>query len=1040
MNDPETWVPLWVKSNFTFLTGASHPHELAERAASLGLPALALTDQDSLAGVVQAHVALRAWTAGATPAAGAQVTLTGGQAAVLLPQSRRGYADLSTLITAGRLASPKGESRVTVEQLCSLGSELIFLWVAPYLRTENGELHDESFQLLPPACADAFRGRIYLGVARHGREGEKQIERLIASESVRYGIPQVAAPEVIYHDPARRRLQDVLTCIRNGIPIDSAGTRLRPNALHGLSDLRTIAQFYADRPDLLARTVEIARRCTFSLDEISYRYPRLPGSGRKSDSAFLREKTFQGARLRYPEGIPDAVSLQIERELETIADLKYDGYFLTMWEIVRFCREHGILCQGRGSAANSVVCYCLGVTAIDPVRMDLLFERFLSRERAEPPDIDLDIEHNRREEVIQHVYTRYGRDHAAMVCNVVRYRRRSAVRDVGKVFGIQLSTLDRITKILSRRGSGIPEAVAEAGLDSESPTTSLFTELAGEIREFPRHLSIHPGGFLLGAEPVSHIVPVENATMPGRTVIQWDKYAVEDMNLFKVDLLGLGALTHLDYAFRLLHDHRGVQLSMASIPADCRRTFAMMQRGETVGVFQVESRAQMAMLPRLKPESFYDLVIEISIIRPGPISGGMVHPFLRRREGSEEITYPHPSLEPVLKRTLGIPLFQEQVMKLAVVAADYSPGEADQLRRDMAAWHWGGRMEQHRTRLIERMVAKGIEREFAEQVFEQIRGFGEYGFPESHAASFALIAYSTAWLREHYPAEFTCSLLNAWPMGFYSPATIVGEARRRGLEIRPVDILESEWECTLEAAPGAFGDYAIRMGLRFVAQLGRTEWEKIESVRKKGGFPDSDIEVFMKELDLREDALRSLAQAGAFRSFGTQRRPALWKALGFRERREKSAIEDEDDTVFASLRSFESVVWDYRSLGHSTSAHPIESFRPFLRAEGFPSAEEVKALRHNSMIRYVGMVICRQRPDTAAGTVFLTLEDETGFVNLIVWPDRFERLRTVLLTGSFLGVSGKLQVEQTVIHIVVESAWHPDLASNAAGLPSRDFH
>jgi error-prone DNA polymerase len=604
--------------------------------------------------------------------------------------------------------------------------------------------------------------------------------------------------EVLYHTPSRRRLQDVLACVRHGVTLAAAGRRIRPNAEHDLKSPAAFHALFADDPAAIERTREVAARCAFRLDQIVYRYPseRLPEG--KTTAEWLAELTFAGARERYGGAIPDAVAAQLDKELRLIEELDYCGYFLTMWEIVRFCREREILCQGRGSAANSAVCYCLGITAIDPVRMGLLFERFLSRERAEPPDIDLDIMHERREEVIQHVYEKYGRDHAAMVANVIRYRARSAVRDVGKALGLPETALARLTKLLSRSSEIAPAALAQAGLDPEAPAHRHLRELATELCDFPRHLSIHPGGFLLGHEPVIDLVPVENATMPGRTVIQWDKTDIEALGLFKVDLLGLGALSHLDRCLRLIAKHRGVAYSMATLPPDDPATFAMICRADTVGVFQIESRAQMAMLPRLRPQKFYDLAIEVSIIRPGPITGGMVHPYLRRRRKEEPVTYPHPSLIPVLQKTLGVPLFQEQVIRVAMVAADYTPGEADQLRRDMAAWRRSGRIEQHRERLVSRMVAKGIAPEFAERVFQQIRGFGEYGFPESHAASFALISYATAWLKCHYPAEFICALLNAQPMGFYAPSTIVEDARRHKVEVRPVDVRTSGWDCTLE--------------------------------------------------------------------------------------------------------------------------------------------------------------------------------------------------------------------------------------------------
>lgn len=610
---------------------------------------------------------------------------------------------------------------------------------------------------------DAFGDRLYALLVRHRRASEVRLEARLRQRATRAGLPCVAANEVLYHAPARRPLQDVLTCIRHKVTLATAGRCTKPNAEHALLAPPAFAALFADDPAAVARTREVAARCPFSLTELRYRYPaaRLPDG--TSSAQWLRHLTVVGAQNRYRGEIPPAVRQQLDKELALIEELDYCGYFLTMWEIVEFCRTRGILCQGRGSAANSAVCFCLGITAIDPVRMGLLFERFLSRERAEPPDIDLDIAHERREEVIQYVSEHYGRSHAAMVANVVRYRPRSAVRDVGKVLGLPESTLYRLARLLPHMGVVTAEALQQVDLDPRVPCHAHLLRLANELLDCPRHLSIHPGGFLLGHEPVCELVPIKNATMPDRTVIQGDKEDVEVLGLFKIDLLGLGALTQLDLCLRLLKEQRGVSLSLATIPPDDPATFAMITRGDTVGVFQIESRAQMAMLPHLKPKTFYDLVVEVSLVRPGPITGGMVHPYLRRRCGEEAVVYPHPCLVPVLEKTLGVPLFQEQVMRLAVVAADYTPGEADQLRRDMAAWRRSGSIEQHRERLIARMTAKGIAREFAEQVFQQIRGFGEYGFPESHAASFALLSYAAAYLKCHYPVEFTCALLNAQP-------------------------------------------------------------------------------------------------------------------------------------------------------------------------------------------------------------------------------------------------------------------------------------
>ena len=694
--------------------------------------------------------------------------------------------------------------------------------------------------------------------------------------------------------------------------------------------------------------------------------------------------------------------------------------------------------------------------------MNLLFERFISKERAEPPDIDLDIEHERREEVIQHVYKKYGRHHAAMVAVVVRYRPKSAVRDVGKVLGLPEPRLDRLARLLSHSHGICEENLVRAGLSLHTRAHKHLLGLSREILDFPRHLSIHPGGFLLGHEPVSHIVPIENGTMPERTVIQWDKDDVEALGLFKVDLLGLGALTHLHRCFDLLKTYRGIAMTMATIPGEDPQTFDMICRGETVGVFQIESRAQMAMLPRLKPRCFYDLVIEVSIVRPGPITGGMVHPYLRRRRGEETVIYPHPSLEPVLKKTLGVPLFQEQVMKLAVVAADYTPGEADQLRRDMAAWRRRGRIERHRERLISRMAKNGIAKTFAERVFEQIRGFGEYGFPESHAASFALISYATAWMRCHYPAEFICGLLNAQPMGFYTPATIVEDARRMGLQIKPADVMRSQWDCTLEPLSRACQKksekrrqhnmlpqrkdkkappfrFAVRMGLRFVKGLGQSDVKKMITARR--AYPFNSLAAFVRRTDLDAGALKGLAKAGAFAAFGLSRRQALWNVGGLvKDREDALQIPRKARTIlFQPLGPSEIIKWDYKASAHSTNGHPLEPIRARLRAMGLPSARRLSTLRDGQAVRYVGMVICRQRPGTAAGVVFMTLEDETGFANLVLWKDVFKKHAIIAKTVSFLGVTGRLQNQSGVTHLIAQHLWVPKFNPDPPSTGSRNF-
>jgi error-prone DNA polymerase len=885
----------------------------------------------------------------------------------------------------------------------------------------------------------AFADRLYAMVARHARDTEVPEEARVRARAAALDLPVAAAVEVLYHAPARRALQDVLTCIRHTVTLQTAGRRLKPNGEHALRTPASFAALFEDDPAGVARTREIAARCRFSLADLRYRYPAEPHPGGMTSTAWLRELTARGARTRFGGAVPPAVTAQIDRELDLIERLEYGGYFLTMYEIVEFCRRNEILCQGRGSAANSVVCYCLGITAVDPTHVDLLFERFLSQDRAEPPDIDLDIMHERREEVIQFVYNRYGRDRAAMVANVIRYRLKSAVRDVGQALGLSDTLLHRLASLLSHHGTLTPDLLQLAGLDPGAPLHRHLIDLTHQIPDFPRHLSIHPGGFLLGHEPVHDLVPIENARMDDRTVIQWDKDDVEAIGLFKVDLLGLGALTQLDLAFRLLKAHRGIDLSMAAIPPDDPETFDMIDRGDTVGVFQIESRAQMAMLPRLKPRSYYDLVIEVSIVRPGPITGGMVHPYLRRREGRERVEYPHPCLEPVLHKTLGVPLFQEQVMRIAVVAADYTPGEADQLRRDMAAWRRSGRIEAHRDRLIGRMQQKGIPLAFAERVFQQILGFGEYGFPESHAASFALICYASAYLRRQYPVEFTCALLNAQPMGFYSVATIVDDAKRHGVAVRAVDIQHSQWHATLEGSPG--DAFAVRMGFRFVKGLSERDGDAVFLARTRGG-PFRSVADLVRRTKLDEGAMGALAEAGALDALGVSRRQALWD-LGpvMREARQPLPLEAlEAPQDFAALSTFDLITWDYRASGHSTHGHPLAPLRDRLARAGLPDAKTVAGLADGERVRYAGLVICRQRPGTASGVTFMTLEDETGFVNLVLWERVFEAFPVVARTVSFLGVTGTIQKQGLVVHVVADQLWQPALETLPDAVHSRNFH
>ncbi len=1120
-----SYAPLWCRSNFSFLDGASHPEELVEEAHRLGIGSIAITDRDGVYGMVRAHVKARelgvhllcgaqvSIAAPGTSLAASPVTLhhddehgrgwshdtddlppaiattsrrgrpkraTPRQVAlevaehpggpppssqlVLLAIDRGGWANLTRLLTSGRRRCDKGESLVEWREVCARAGGLVALWGG-----EGSMLADEP-EPDPRTIGelrDAFGDRLYALLARHRRADDVPREARLRGRASAAGLPLVAGTEVLYHSRGRRPLQDVLTCIRHGVTLATAGRKIRGNDEHDLRAPHAFGRLYADEPAAIERSLAIAARCSFSLAELRYRYPseRLPDGS--TSAQHLRELTYEGAARRYasepgedvlsgyasePPGepvlsertvdIPSNVRRQLDAELALIEELDYPGYFLTMYEIVAYCRRRDILCQGRGSAANSAVCFCLGVTAVDPVRMGLLFERFLSRERAEPPDIDLDIEHERREEVIQHVYGVYGRDHAAMVCNIVRYRPRSAIRDVGKVLGIPETALDRAAKHISMYGTVEPDALVRAGIQEHGATAlELLTRLADEILEFPRHISIHPGGFLLGHEPVHDIVPIENASMPGRTVIQWDKDDLEDLALFKVDLLALGALHQLHLGFDLLRAHRGIEVTMATIPPDDVDTYDMICTADTVGTFQIESRAQMAMLPRLRPRTFYDLVVEVSLVRPGPISGGMVHPYLRRRRGLEKVEYPHPCLEPVLAKTLGVPLFQEQVMRLAVVAADYTPGEADQLRRDMAAWRRSGRIEKHRERLVGRMEQKGIGREFGERVFEQIRGFGEYGFPESHAASFALIAYATCWMRKHYLAEFTCSLLNAQPMGFYSPATIVGDAQRHGLEIRPIDVTTSDWDCTLEQTDDSFG-FAVRMGLRWTKGIQLADGQRIVLARQGGAF--DSVEDFVRRARIASRAHTQLAEAGALAELRGDRREALWQVLGWMARQDDAiSLGNASDTqvAFERLTKLDEISWDYTASDHSTRGHPLAPLREELRANRWPDAKTVSRGRDGQRIEYVGIVICRQQPGTAAGVVFMTLEDETGFVNLVVWQQVFAEYAHVIRTTSLLGITGRLQVsEEGIVHLIAERVWLPKLSKPVADVESRDFH
>lgn len=1069
MSREAAYVPLWCRSNYSFLEGASHPEELVATADHLGLPALAITDRHGVYALPRAHQACRPLEGRVRLLCGAQVSLKGSpeetpESLLLLAQNETGWRTLCRLLTLGATRAEKGECRLHAADLNQHHRGLIAIW--PALETSCWTTPEpDCWRIRGGPLREVFGDRLYLGLMRHRRPAERQREARLRARAEALDVPLVALRETLYHRPSRQRLHDVLTCLRHRCALASAGSKLKPNSDYGMLSAAQMRELYQDCPQAVERTLEVRDRCHFSLQQLRYRYPNEALPEGKSSAQWLRELAYDGARRRYGPAEWPEVEAQLEKELGLIVGLDYVGYFLTMYEIVEFCRSQAILCQGRGSAANSLVCFCLGITAVDPHKLGLLFERFISAERAEPPDIDLDIMHQRREEVIAWVYQRYGRERAAMVCNVVRYRPRSAIREVGKVLQIETPVIERVARLLTGFCTRVDQGLVEAaGLPQEAPEIRLWLDLVHELIGFPRHLSVHPGGFLLGSEPIDHLVPIEKARMEGRTVIQWDKYDVESLGLFKVDLLGLGALSQLDLAFRLLRQHRGLELSMETLPVADERTFDKLCQGDSVGVFQVESRAQMAMLPLLRPRCFYDLVIQVAIIRPGPITGGMVHPYLRRRSGEEEVDYPHPSLKPVLEKTLGIPLFQEQVMRLAVVAADYTPGEADQLRRDMAAWSSHGKLERHRERLLRRMVAKGIAPEFAERVFAQIQGFGEYGFPESHAASFALITYATSYLRAHYPAEFTCSLLNALPMGFYAASTLVEDARRQGVEVRPFCAERSSWECTLEPRRESFPEqlalwaserpaaaqpkahpeppplenrpFAVRLGLKFLKGLSQEAAKRVVD-----GRPYRSARELSERAALDRKSLEILATSGALEVYGRSRRDELWAVEHHLQARTMPLLKDWDEShqALAPLRAEEEVLWDYQASGLSSRGHPLRALRRTLRRAGYLEAREVGLAPHGRWVRTAALVICRQRPATAKGTVFFTLEDETGLLNVIVWSKVYEANLVVARSPGLLAVEGRVQRAHGVVHLVAHRLARPELGWQLE-LPSRDFH
>ncbi len=1017
-------------SNFSFQRGASSAKELFERARAYGYRKLAITDECTLAGIV------RAWQAAKESElpliVGSEMRIHDGPKVVLLVENLEGYQRLCKLITQARRRAKKGEYRLLREDFTAPMTGLLALWVADEAAERSREREEGGW------LRECFAQRLWLAVELHRGPNDAQRLEYLQKLARELGIPAVAAGDAHMHARGRRALQDTLTAVRHHVTVAEAGFRLFPNGERHLRPYEQLRELYP--PELLDETLRIAERCTFDLGQLSYQYPHELVPAGQTPTSWLRVLTEKGARWRWPDGTPEKARELIETELKLIAELKYESYFLTVHDIVRFARDQSILCQGRGSAANSVVCFALGVTELDPVKNNMLFARFLSKERNEPPDIDVDFEHDRREEVLQYVFRRYGRGRAALTAVASTYHGAGAIRDVARALGLPADQINALADCCSRRGERLPtpERLRESGFDPDNALLRRVLILAGELLGFPRHLSQHPGGFVISEHPLDTLVPVENAAMADRTVIQWDKDDLDLVGLLKVDILALGMLSALRRCFELVSRYRQqAPWTIATIPAEDEATYQMISRADTIGVFQIESRAQMAMLPRLKPETFYDLVIEVAIVRPGPIQGDMVHPYLRRRNGEESVDYPSEELKPVFKRTLGVPLFQEQVMELAVVAAEYTPGEADQLRRSMAAWKRHGGLEPHRQRLTERMLERGYTPEFTARIFEQIKGFGSYGFPESHAASFALLTYASCWLKCHEPAAFACSLINSWPMGFYSPDQILQDARRHGIETRPVDVNHSDWDCTLE--PNGGEQPAIRMGLRMIRGFRQEAAESIERARCQQPFDDVADLCLRAGLDQRARA--QLADAGALHGLAGDRHRARWAVAGVEGQLPLFAGQTTRELPVSLPRPTvdEDLHTDYDTLGTTLGPHPLKLLRAQLRGKRCRSSRELRDIEHGRNVSVAGLVVGRQKPGTASGVIFLTLEDEFGMVNVVVWKDLGERQRRVLVDSQLLRIDGRLEMQHDVVHLIAGRL--TDYTPLLAGLDvrSRDF-
>ncbi|MFL4987142.1 MAG: error-prone DNA polymerase [Microvirga sp.] len=1078
------YAELAVTTNFSFLRGASHPQEYVAQAAALGLKAIGIADRNTMAGVVRAYSEGKNHKDTLKLLVGARLVTTDGFETIAYPIDREAYGRLCKLLSQGNLRTKKGQCHLGFDEILAASEGQIFIAMPPpRLAKSFAERLVELDRAAPT--------RTYLGaVHRYGSDEPRRLGRL-AEFGERLGVPLVAVGDALYHAPERRPLQDIVTCIREKCTIREAGLRLEKHAERHLKSAEEMARLFASYPDAIARTVEIAEACSFSLAELNYEYPEEPVPPGKTPQQYLMELTWHHARWRYGAEIPEKVQKLLHDELALIEGLKYAQYFLTVYDVVAFAKSKGILCQGRGSAANSAVCYCLGITAVDPEQSNALFARFVSADRDEPPDIDVDFEHERREEVIQHLYGRYGRDRAAICSTVIHYRPRMAIREVGKALGLTPDITAALSDtVWGHWGEELPDdQVRQAGLDPANPAIRQAVDLANKLIGFPRHLSQHVGGFVLSQSRIDETVPIGNAAMADRTFIEWDKDDIDAVGLMKVDVLALGMLSCIRRGLDFLRSHYQRDFPVvADIPQDDAAIYAMLSKADSVGVFQVESRAQMSMLPRLKPKEFYDLVVQVAIVRPGPIQGDMVHPYLKGRAKGEAVSFPSPrppfdpnELKPVLEKTYGVPLFQEQAMRIAIVAAGFTPAEADRLRRAMATFKNYGNIADFRDKFIGGMTRRGYPRDFAERCFKQIEGFSTYGFPESHAASFAILVYASAWMKCHYPDVFCAAILNSQPMGFYQPAQLVRDAREHGVELRPIDVNDSDWDCTLEPAeePKGLVRCAVRLGFRQITGIRKAEIERLVKARERGnGFHSIDQLGAIEGLS--RQTLERLAEADAFRSLHLDRRMALWVVKGLdaaRLTRDGGLLDQaaplftphladglfrEEGVALPGMALSEHVADDYATTGLSLKEHPCTFFRPMLRGLGVTTNVEHRnpALPLNSALTVAGIVLIRQRPGTAKGVVFVTLEDETGISNVIVWRDVFEANRRVAMTARFLAVRGRLQREGLVVHVVAESFLDlsPELArlregfamprdhslvgegSMRALVKSRDFH